>query len=723
MTRRDALRFLAAVPALKLCAQEAPVGEKAASTDPSPVEFEVQSKGLQLGLTSYGHIIRLALGEASVRIPFHACTVLAGCRAGKFSSKRLADRNGIEITRTYEHTNSSNHCTVTERFFPTPSSIRWEIEILGAGRPWTTPIETQMAWLDPRNAVFWTAWDAPTPARPKTKTNALIDASEPGNSYEPWIDPLVPAPFINRNFSFGGLGVEGNVFSVPLASILNTRQDVALSLVQSPEDILLDMSMITSVFGDVILSRRNHRIASDKPVRFAMDLITHPADWRPALGWMASRYPDFFESPNSNAKSLDGCGAYSAYEGPLDVRRLKEWAFSANWNAHFDFPFLGMSIPPVKKGVQWKSWYQKPTSLGKMERYAASMKQSGFHVLEYFNVTECGNYIQESPPPQREADPADFWRDPNDFVYRVIPEAILRDANGKIIYSNWFKNVVVDPADPAWQKSLLEQVRTLVRELPDSSGICIDRMDWLRIYNLHADDGYSWIDGKPARFLANSWKETVGKLSSILKPAGKVIYGNPLIRRVDTAKWLDGFYDEYGDHARMLNLTAFMAVYKPAIGWTRTIDTLRPDPDLLFQRHLHLGVFPTVPFPKADHTIAPDPWVDRYYSDYGPLLNAIRGKRWILKPNVIQCDDGDACVNLFEVPNGYVVPLTFAKNDAIKVTIRHPEIFRKRISTFSILYPGGVSSQSNAIVRDGDVVRITVPVKRRCALVQIPKLA
>ena len=33
--------------------------------------------------------------------------------------------------------------------------------------------------------------------------------------------------------------------------------------------------------------------------------------------------------------------------------------------------------------------------------------------------------------------------------------------------------------------------------MPDSDGICIDRVDWLRLYNRQADDGVTWIDGKP----------------------------------------------------------------------------------------------------------------------------------------------------------------------------------------------------------------------------------
>jgi hypothetical protein len=44
-------------------------------------------------------------------------------------------------------------------------------------------------------------------------------------------------------------------------------------------------------------------------------------------------------------------------------------AFRVNWNAHFDFPFHGMMIPPVAAQVIWNSWYQKLTSLAQMSHY------------------------------------------------------------------------------------------------------------------------------------------------------------------------------------------------------------------------------------------------------------------------------------------------------------------------------------------------------------------
>ena len=55
-----------------------------------------------------------------------------------------------------------------------------------------------------------------------------------------------------------------------------------------------------------------------------------------------------------------------------------------------------------------------------------------------------------------------------------------------------------------------------------------------------------------------------------------------------------------------------------------------PDPDAYFQRNLYMGAFVTVPFPGNDHTITPDAAIEKYYLDYGMLLNALKGREWLV---------------------------------------------------------------------------------------------
>ena len=78
------------------------------------------------------------------------------------------------------------------------------------------------------------------------------------------------------------------------------------------------------------------------------------------------------------------------------------------------------------------------------------------------------------------------------------------------------------------------------------------------------------------------------------------------------------------------NAAALQCVLKPCMVWTPSEKTLQPDPDAYFQRHLQMGAFPTAPMPENDHTITPSAWADRQYLDYGPLFNALSGRKWVL---------------------------------------------------------------------------------------------
>ena len=138
--------------------------------------------------------------------------------------------------------------------------------------------------------------------------------------------------------------------SIPLATIAQPDQDTGLSLVLSPESTMLEMAiwLETDTAGTICFTREKHTLGRGKPLRYAMDSVPHEADWRGGLRWMTKRYPRFFDPPNPKADQMAGCGAYTGYEGPLDVAHLKKMAFSVNWKLSDDFPYMGMFIPPVK---------------------------------------------------------------------------------------------------------------------------------------------------------------------------------------------------------------------------------------------------------------------------------------------------------------------------------------------------------------------------------------
>jgi hypothetical protein len=345
-------------------------------------------------------------------------------------------------------------------------------------------------------------------------------------------------------------------------------------------------------------------------------------------------------------------------------------------------------------------------------------------VLDYFNCFNYGGINKQKPG-------GPLWQNPEAFLAANFPHARLttdRDA--------------LDCADPGFQKFLLEQGDRDIQWLPDSAGICLDEVFYMLDNNTNADDGVSWIDGKPARELCLSWIDLFSKLGPKMHDAGKVVYASPLFARLDVYRQIDGFYDEYGYDGRGLNSSALMALRKPVATWTYNESLFRPDPDTFFQRHLLMGAYPTVPYPWNNHCILPDMtwdefyykfaalferdtghlWMvtEKYYLAYGPLLDAMRGKKWVLAPHCVEAVGGKAKVNLFQVPGGYAMPVCFGgKAEFAEVIIRNvPGLENMK---FSVLHPGVETAVSpTMLVKEEDgTTLLRVPLLKGCAMVTL----
>jgi len=476
-------------------------------------------------------------------------------------------------------------------------------------------------------------------------------------------------------------------------------------------------------------SRRNVRLGEGRKWRFSVDLLPHEADPRAALAVVVARHTKLFDPINRLADEIGGGGAYASTEDDLDAAKLHQMSLSFNWKASFDFPYMGMFLPPVNSQDEYWPRFggnsggriqpgqedrRGKTSVRQMADYSTRMRKQGFYVLNYFNVTEFGTGIIEPAPPRKAQSDADLWRNANDFLHYAIPNSILRAPNPT---STWGRALVVDCGDPPFREFLLEQARRHVKELPDSSGICIDRIDWLNRYNPHADDGLSWWNGAPSRSLYTSWLDLMDQMGPIFHKANKVVFGNTMIRRLDLSRQIDGDYDEHGDFGFSLNLSSFLCLRKPLTTWTRDANALKPDPDGYVQRFLYMGAFLTVPVPGNDHTILSSGWVDQLYLDYGPLFDALKGRKWVLVPHVIEAT-GDAKANVFEVPGGYVVPVTFAKSGTVAVTLRH---LRMAGLKAEVLVPGETAWKPLVFKSQGETTSFTVPTSRGAGIVRFSR--
>lgn len=720
-------------------ALRSPAGLQAAN------DYSVKASGIKVALDANGEMTACVVGKQRLVWPLHTATRLAGCRTeGKTIVKDSG--GGWEFVRRLVD-DSGHGCTLTERFLPTASSIRWEVEIVGAGKPWSTTIETALQTM-PRDVSFWAPWGDPR----GTGVAALKNEAQIANAIAPsrsglrpdWTDPLVAQPLCDGTWWYGApyfrydspriafCPFQGDLLCIPMASLLRESDDTGLSLVLSPEDPLLDLTLRTTSSGELVFNRLFLRISNKSPVRFAADLAPHESDWRGGLRWITRRYRQYFDPPNPVADDLAGTGAYATQDAPFDVAKMKRMAFRTNWNATFDFPYLGMYLPPVGAAERWTRFSGGTTSIPAMRDYAKRMRADGFHVLSYFNVADFGTKVQYPAPPRRATDDRDLWKDCNDFIYGKLAAAILRVparvAPEKLRfyprtqiggpYFTWRDGIVLDCGERVFREFLLDQAQRLIQELPDADGICIDRLDWLRMYNEDRDDGQSWFEGKPVRALLNSWRGLMDQLGPLMHGAGKVVFVNNHVKRVDVLRQVDGIFDEFTYAGSPLNTTALLCLRKPALGWTASARHIAPDPDQFFQRHLHMGVYPMAPFPGNDHALRPSPEVDRHYLDYGPLLDAMRGKKWVLEPHCAATTTPGVKVNLFRVPGGYVLPVTFGdKYKSAVVRVRNVSGLEK--ARCDALHPAVATPQPVAAIFKNGVLEIHAILHRGCAVIRI----
>ena len=198
-----------------------------------------------------------------------------------------------------------------------------------------------------------------------------------------------------------------------------------------------------------------------------------------------------------------------------------------------------MFLPEVKSKFEtWKRFGGGETSIDSMRVYASKMKKDGFYVLNYFNVTEFGSKVESVIPPKSTSE-GEEWKNCNDYLYKNLKDAVLtvpdrmnldgciypKTKNGGFFYT-WEDAIVMDCGVDSYANFLLEQARKHIKEIPDSYGFCIDRLDWLRMFNIKRNDGRCMFNNQPASSMILSWHKFMKPFSQMVHDANKVIFVN-----------------------------------------------------------------------------------------------------------------------------------------------------------------------------------------------------
>ncbi|MDR1222587.1 MAG: hypothetical protein LBL07_06870, partial [Tannerella sp.] len=472
-------------------------------------EIKVGSEKCRITLNAKGQITELKCA-GTVRTVSSEALLEGAVTEGEVTVKELSG-GGREFGRTVKSPDG-HKASVTERFMIAGNGgISWTVEIAGLdGEAWSAPVCRTVKYPAGDDVQWWTAWSDPRCQHIKDKS---------------WHDPLVPQPLKDATLNYGLKPLEdgkpfdladsppywSDLSTLPMFTFLEKNTDFGLTFIQSPADNLLDVRMSITKDGKAVLEYLHHRFTG-KPLVLTALLIPHQADWRAALKEVVDLYPDYFEPVNPKVNGIAGAASYSNATDAIvaDAGKYRKMGYRVNWQASVDFPWFGMFIPPVDDEVHWTTFGNRDYCVPMFEKEARAMKEAGFFTLNYFNVTEVGTYIKYPRPQSVDVSEQDLWKDANAYLYSKLGDAILmlpdkKTGKMKPVFS-WCGSVVTDPGVASYHDFLLAQLQRHIDKIPSSFGICIDRMDWLRLYNPAFDDGVSWYEGKPAQSLLSGWR-------------------------------------------------------------------------------------------------------------------------------------------------------------------------------------------------------------------------
>ena len=155
---------------------------------------------------------------------------------------------GCEITRRVEDA-KKRVCRVTDRFTPTQSSIRWEMEVVSDAQALDVPLELGLKMEAKPSTRFWTAWVNGTLWSNNSVMSKQDDLALKIPDGTNWCDPLVPMALMDRTWNYGN--GRGSI-CIPIASVLEPKEDTGLSLVLSPEQPLLLAQLSSNPEGTVL---------------------------------------------------------------------------------------------------------------------------------------------------------------------------------------------------------------------------------------------------------------------------------------------------------------------------------------------------------------------------------------------------------------------------------------------------------------------------------------
>jgi hypothetical protein len=448
-------------------------------------------------------------------------------------------------------------------------------------------------------------------------------------------------------------------FSHPLAFSFRGRgQNLVMPavVIYSPDEwgltALADFAQPTRGFevslGDkaavLAIRRVDLRLEPGRPVDVSMIVAGHAGDWRPGLGHVVQRFPQFFVVQDDRLPKLHGpfvCSGGAPSDATIDQWKAQH---VQTVEVHGTIPFYGQHLP---LGDRWTifaddCWHRlreqadphKPAddapwreilayvnrkvppniTVDMVRDYIRRLHARGIYALMYFNPTEA-------------------WRP---WVTAHYPEALVHTGAGKPI-PVWYESYMVCPdPDSRWGKHLVDEFTKMMDLYAEADGFFMDQSCYDNIDYAH-DDGWSISQGRTGYRMGWAINQISQRCRALAKPRGKFMWWNGPYNS-DIARYAEGMMAEAGneDQVRMIHYLT--------IGG-RACCTLSRTGEEVFQNCAAYGLYPTAMGTSA---------LGRLAARYAPVIDLFAGKQWIFHPRALELPEGTKG-NIYRLPDGNVL--------------------------------------------------------------------
>ncbi len=520
----------------------------------------------------------------------------------------------------------------------------------------------------------------------------------------------------SRPLAFG-YRAAGRGLAMPAVVVYRPEDDWGLSVLA---DFALPIRGFEVKIDDrepALVARRVHlRLEPEKPVTVSLILHGHEGDWRPGLGYLVQRFPEFFVVADPRVPKLHGSFVCSGLTPPDKTIAAWKAQHVQTVEVHGTIPFYGQHLP---LGDEWTvfaddQWHrlrtaddpQKPTedapwqvvhryvtakrppnmSVAKVNDYIRRLHAQGIHAVMYFNPTESWK----------------LW------VKENYPQDLVRNAAGQPT-PVWYESYLVCPnPESPWGKHLLDEFAKMMDLYPEADGFFMDQSCYDHLDFAH-DDGWSIYNGRTGYRMGWAIGQLSQRCRKMAKARGKFLWWNGPYQ-VEIASFAEGMMAEAGNESQV------RCIQYLTMGG-RACCTLSHAGEVTFQNCAAYGLYPTA---------MSGPLV-RLAQRYWPVVELFRGKRWEFAARAFDPPPG-AKGNLWRLPDGNVLASVVTGGRSVDgeefdlnvpVTIRLPDAADFHAAYF--LSPDLLGKRRLAFERQGQAIRLVLPRHRSASAILLAK--